>query len=170
MANETGGEGLRTTLRTLLRETFEKVEGIYLDGGSSLLETLEKVDAAQASAAMPAISIAPEDVGAGGGTGAGTTIAGQVEHIRFYLEATRAYVQGKEEKFDWKRSWRVTAVTPVEWLNLRRRLQEEYEAVGALLGDFRDERAVNGALAIGAHTAYHLGAIRQMVRVAGRGA
>jgi hypothetical protein len=38
-----------TELYDLLSETFEKTQGIYLDRGTSLLETMETISAEQAS-------------------------------------------------------------------------------------------------------------------------
>ena len=53
----------------LLQETFEKVEGIYLDRGTSLFETLASVTAVEASRPI---------------TETGTSICAQVDHVRFY--------------------------------------------------------------------------------------
>jgi hypothetical protein len=58
-------------LLTVLEETFEKVQGIFLDRGTSLFETLETITAEEASVPV-------------GGRCA--TLAAQVKHTAFYLE------------------------------------------------------------------------------------
>ncbi len=60
-----------TELFDLLGETFEQVQGMYLDKGTSLFETLANISAAEASIPV-------------GGKCA--TLAAQVEHVRFYLD------------------------------------------------------------------------------------
>ncbi len=65
---------------------------------------------------------------------------------------------------DWQANWRLTGVTPEEWAALQARLGEAYRSVSAVLRDFETwegEHDIGGALAIVAHTAYHLGEIRQ---------
>ena len=44
-------ERLTSTLYALLTETFERVQGIFLDRGTSLFETLDGITAEQASRA-----------------------------------------------------------------------------------------------------------------------
>ncbi len=147
-------EGIRRevfegALRALLTETFDKVEGIYLDRGTSLFETLADISAEEASKPMRE---------------GGPTVAGHVEHMRFYLATARDYMQGIwYEKLDWKESWKVTSVTPAQWRDLQVRLREVYEEVLRVMAgfsDWNDERKVGGAIGLIAHTAYHLGAIR----------
>jgi hypothetical protein len=67
-------------LMALWQETFEKVIGIYLDGGASLEETLAGLTAEEASRPI---------------TETGTTIAGQVFHVRFYLNVMNEYMDGR---------------------------------------------------------------------------
>ena len=142
------------TLSALLEESFEKVAGIYLDRGTSLFETLADLSAEEASRPI---------------TEAGTTIAAHVEHIRFYLRVMEGYMDGESaDGLDWKQSWLRTKVTPEEWDSLRRQLRDDHDRLMAHLkrfADWNDDHRVAGALGIVAHTAYHLGAIRQMRRV-----
>lgn len=138
----------------LLTETFEKVDGIYLDGGTSLLETLAGISAEEASTPIVA---------------GGTTIAGHVDHARFYMSVIRDYMEGKwHDKVDWPGSWKTKTVTEAEWDALRKSLDDDYRALrGHLEGiaDWNDEERFGGAFGIIVHTAFHLGAIRQMVKV-----
>jgi len=134
----------------LLDETFEQVHGIYLDGGTSLFETLETVSAEEASRPV---------------SDRCASIAGQVEHVRFYLEILEKYMRGEEVgKVDWQGSWYLKSVTAGEWEALKGRLRDRYESVLSLIKSFEawdGENDIGGALAIVVHTAYNLGEIRQ---------
>ena len=142
-------------LFALLQETFEKVEGVYLDRGTSLFETIDSLTYQQASHAL---------------VDGGSTIAGHVYHIRFYLQVIRDYMRGQwAENLDWKQSWVVKRVDNKEWVALRQKLREEYAGLTEYLKEFTDwseERRLGGSMAIIAHTAFHIGAIRQLVLAA----
>ena len=134
----------------LFDETFTVVSGQYLDKGTSLFETLETIDAVQAS-------IAPSDRCG--------TIAAQVNHVTFYLEVLNRYFQGEDPgKVDWDASWNLSAVTDAEWSALKDALRTAHDHSRALIAaqtDFSDTDRVGEAMAIVVHTAYHLGEIRQ---------
>jgi hypothetical protein len=138
----------------LLQETFEKVEGIFLDRATSLSESLETLAAHEASTPI---------------TSDGTTIASQVHHVRFYLRVLNDYIDGKwSDKVDWKSSWQNMTVSEREWNSLRQSLKEDYKSLQTHLNEitgWNDEHRLGGALAIVVHTAYHLGAIRQIMKV-----
>jgi hypothetical protein len=133
-----------------LDETFEQVHGIYLDGGTSLFETLETVSAEEASRPVSAKC---------------ASIAGQVEHVRFYLDVLEKHMRGEDPgKVDWQGSWYLKSVTDEEWEALKGRLRDRYGSVLTLIKSFESwdgENDIGGALAIVVHTAYHLGEIRQ---------
>ncbi len=138
-------------LTTLLTETFESVQGIYLDRGTSLLETLAGITAEEASIPV-------------GGQCA--TIAAQVAHVCFYLDVLDRYIRtGQNERLDWGEIWRtVREVTPEAWDASRERLRQAYLRTLEMVKTY--ERwdvgdGVGGAFGILAHTAYHLGEIRQ---------
>ena len=143
-------EQVKNLLLLALEETFERVHGIYLDRGTSLFETLETISAEVASRPVSARC---------------ASIAGQVEHVRFYVELLERYLKGEQvEKVDWQATWWLTSVTPEEWQELKDRLREAYRsAVGTIRGTtaWDDEHDLGDALAILVHTAYHLGEIRQ---------
>jgi hypothetical protein len=153
MSRQIDGELFTKTIHALFEETFDKVEGYFLDRGTSLLETLAPISASEASYLI---------------SGNGTTIAGHIAHVHFYIQILGDYIDGKlHEKVDWKQSWLVKNVNDAEWDSLRRQLGEDCHGLQAKLGsitDWNDENRLGGALAIIAHTAYHLGAIRQMLR------
>jgi hypothetical protein len=134
----------------LLEETFESVHGIYLDKGTSLFETLDTITAEEASRPVSERC---------------ASIAGQVEHVRFYLQVLQDYMRQNElGKVDWAASWYLKTVTSAEWDALRQRLKSTYQDLTALVKGFetwQGENELGGALAIVVHTAYHLGEIRQ---------
>jgi hypothetical protein len=135
----------------LLTETFESVHGIYLDKGTSLLETLAGITAAQAS----------KPVG-----NQCASIAAQVTHVCFYLDVMDRFMQtGQNEKVDWGEVWRtVGEVSPTEWAALQDRLRQAYERASAAFSAYENwevEYSLAGAIGLITHTAYHLGEIRQ---------
>lgn len=141
----------KKALLSCLDETFSNVRGIYLDKGTTLYETLDAVSAEEASRA-----ISPN----------AATIAAQVEHIRFYLHVLDDYMRtGIDKTNNWREIWEtVSAVTPEEWEDTKRRLRESHERAMATINSFEKwdgKYDIGGALSILVHTAYHLGGIRQ---------
>jgi hypothetical protein len=155
MSQEIRSEKVIGLFRSLLEETFEKVSGIYLDGGTSLLETLAGISASEASKPI---------------TVSGTSIASQVDHLRFYFKASNDYINGiSTGKAAWQDSWKRKIVTDEEWDRLRRDLADDYHKLIDQLdsiSDWNDERYLGSMMGMIVHTAYHLGAIRQIQRVA----
>jgi len=91
-------EHFTNALYLLLDETFDNVQGIFLDKGTSLFETLATISAAEASIPV-------------GGKCA--TLAAQVKHVAFYLDVVEKSVRTQQnERQDWDKIWRETgAVT-----------------------------------------------------------
>ncbi len=140
-----------SALYGLLDETFDNVQGYFLDKGTSMFETLATISAEEAS--LP--------VG-----GKCATLAAQVKHVAFYLDVLEQAVRTQQfERQDWDKIWRETgAVTPEEWEALNSSLRESYDRIKALIDDTTDwssEQQIGGAMAVIVHTAYHLGEIRQ---------
>jgi hypothetical protein len=138
-------------LFALMEETFEaKHHGIFLDGGTSLFETLETVSAEEASIPV-------------GGKCA--SLAAQVAHVTFYIESFERYaLQGDNSPRDWGLIWRtVEKVSPEQWEEYKRQLKDAYLRMDKLFrgSSTWNEDTIGGALSIVVHTAYHLGEIRQ---------
>ena len=151
MSAQIPAKRFKKALFRCLDETFSNVQGIYLDKGTTLFETLEGVSAEEASRALSSNS---------------ATIAAQVEHIRFYLDVLDEYLRTGEEKTNnWREIWEtVREVTPEQWEDIKRRLKQSHERAMATLNSFEkwDGRYdITGGLSILVHTAYHLGGIRQ---------
>jgi hypothetical protein len=143
------------SLFTLLKETFEgpppATASAYLDQGCGLFQTVEGLSADEASRA-------PFE--------GGPTIAAHCAHAKFYLDVLDGYIAGSDESADWKQSWLTQRVGGTEWDALKSALRASYERVSGALRSVETwgERPVGGAMAIVAHTAYHLGAVRQLAR------
>jgi hypothetical protein len=138
-------------LLVLLSETFENVRGIYLDKGTSLFETLATISAEEASHPVSARC---------------ASLAAQVEHVRFYIDTTIAFATGQQSgEVDWGHIWKtVEAVTPDEWADSQKRLRETYGKLQDLVKNnpsWDDPYVIGNAIGVVAHTAYHLGEIRQ---------
>jgi len=154
MSHQIPIETFTTELYDLLDETFEHTKGIFLDRNTSLFETLDTISAEEAS--RPVSNTSP-------------SIAGKVEHIRFYLRVLESCIQKKEiGKIDWKESWQLKEVTPQEWGALKTELKQTYQDVLKTMKSleiWEGEDDIGASLGILTHTAYHLGAIRQALRV-----
>lgn len=137
-------------LYTLLDETFDNVHGYFLDKGTSMFETLATISAEEAS--LP--------VG-----GKCATLAAQVKHVAFYLDVVDKTVRDPSyPRVDWDEIWRtVSSVTPDEWEAIQAELRANYNRILRLIEDTPawEEDQIGGAIAMIAHTTYHLGEIRQ---------
>ena len=69
-------------------------------------------------------------------------------------------------KVDWKKTWLSQSVTTEQWATLQATLKSQYQEMMGMLESFEtwDDDKVGIPMAILAHTAYHLGAIRQLIR------
>ena len=147
---------LKPTLLQLIDETFSQVHGMFLDKGTTLYETLDGVTADEASR-----SASPQTA----------TVAAQVEHVRFYLDVLDEIIRTGdiEKKYNWREIWEtVREVTPEQWEDVKRRLHESHDRVMATINSFENWDGpfdIGGAMSIVAHTAYHLGGIRQALGV-----
>jgi hypothetical protein len=147
-------------LQTNLREIFDGPPGdmafILNPGDPGLLRQLESIDAATASKRpMPGK----------------TTIASHADHVLYGLELLNRWLDGEENPWataDWQASWKRTTVDDAGWRNLITRLRAAAEKWQRDLGGKADwdDIAASGAIASAAHTAYHLGAIRQILAAA----
>jgi hypothetical protein len=98
---------------------------------------------------------------------AGASIAGHAYHIRFALDLVVRAARGDNahETARWSESWARNAVTDQEWDVLRadlRRLVADLEATLVPGAAWSDPGIVVSAMAVVAHGAWHLGAIRQL--------
>jgi len=139
----------------LLRETFEgSPEGqgsAYLDRGVGVFATIEKISAETASRSIGENK---------------ASIAAHLEHARFYLIALVKFMNGRTEKVDWNESWLIKTVNESEWNVLKESVRRDYKKTMEsfqAIENWNDDN-IGEAMAIVAHTAYHLGAIRQILK------
>ena len=136
----------------VLVETFESVGGAYLDQGTSLFETLAGISAAGASQPL----------------GECATIAAHVAHVEYYLRVLEDRMYGRDLSYvNWDEIWQtVGGVTEAEWEAMIAELGTTYERIKGHLDDAESWQGItelSSMLGIIAHSAYHLGEIRQMI-------
>ena len=141
-----------TGFRFLLTETFESVQGAYLDKGTSLFETLAQISAEGASQPM----------------GDCATIAAHVAHTRYYLEVLEDRMFGRDLSYvDWDQIWQeVSSVDEAAWEAMIADLRSTYARIKGHLDGAEEWTGItelSSLLGIIAHSAYHLGEIRQMM-------
>ena len=141
-------------LFSLLREFFESPPtkgAACLDQKTGLFDTLSSLSAEQVSKR----------------TNDAPSIAAHCEHVRFYNNLLLSDLKGEIiGKVDWKKTWLLQTVTTEQWETLRTELKSQYQEMMEMLESFEtwDDDRVGNPVAILAHTAYHLGAIRQLLR------
>jgi hypothetical protein len=150
-----GREDFAKALFALFKETFEGPAGsIYLDRDASLFQTLDVMTAETASH-VPSVG--------------GQTIAAHCAHLAYYVRVNHASLLGREQHVDWPSSWRLQQVGDREWEELKGRVRREYQALLQTLEGLEtwDAQQMGDSMAIVAHTAYHLGAIRHALKSVG---
>jgi hypothetical protein len=144
-------------LQTVLAEIFDGPPGemafLLNPGDPGLLKQLEAIDATTASnRPMPGR----------------TTIAAHVDHVLYGISLMNRWAKGEPNPWataDWDASWRRGTVDDAAWQDLLRRLRRaagEWQRAVKDRSEWADVDAA-GALSSAAHTAYHLGAIRQIL-------
>jgi hypothetical protein len=140
-------------LTRMLREAFEGPPGpwtyfIDTSRGTGVFGTIDGLSPVEASQV---------------GGPAGSTIAGHVHHLSSSLALSTGALRGESTTRDRSRTWTVAAVDDAGWAALRTRLRREYENLVIAVETHAtwDEDALGVAFGAIAHTAYHLGAIRQ---------
>jgi hypothetical protein len=118
---------------------------------SGLLGTLRALSAAEARRTGPS----------------GTSAAHHAAHLNFALDLANRTLRGENAYAgaDWAGSWRLGALDAAAWSALLGDLERHGRLLlSALEGAvaWEDPVIVTGSIALGAHSAYHLGAIRQL--------
>jgi hypothetical protein len=150
------------SLIQLLREVFQGTgqDGFILNPNDpGLLGQLESLTASQASTRP---------------TAGKTTIAAHVDHVLYGLTLLNRWAAGEANPWasaNWEESWKRQGVDEAKWRDLRDRLRQAAQAWQRAVEERQawDAMAASGALASVAHTAYHLGAIRQLIAAGGFG-
>lgn len=142
-------------IMTLLSETFEGPKGngswfTESKPGSGLFGTIDLLSTEDASVLVE-----------------GVTIAAHTDHTRYHLWANNQLLEGKEQAFNWEESWKIGAVGNDEWEQIKNGLHREYLKMSEHIGEEKNLKPSTATILISAlaHAAYHLGAIRQMIKV-----
>ena len=75
-------------------------------------------------------------------------------------------MRGRTEPVNWEQSWLIEEVNETEWNALRGVVRKAYENVLRCYAEVEtwNQDNIGEAMAIIAHTAYHLGAMRQIMK------
>lgn len=129
------------------------LDGTKADGSNNhgLLATLDSLTAKQASDP----------------TALGQSIAAHAAHTAYHLEVGVRWARGDKGPYDWPGSFEPKTVDEASWHTLRARVRAAYAAAIAVAQTtvHWDEDSAGGLAAALAHVAYHLGAIRQAVKL-----
>lgn len=146
-------DAFKQSLLYLFRETFEgspeNQPSAYLDRKIGIFNTLDELTAEQVSREIN-----------------GSSIAAHTEHSKFYLDRLCEFLNGRTENVNWEQSWLIDEVNEEEWSALRAAVRKSYEGVVSCFAQIEEwnETGVGMAMGMLAHTAYHLGAVRQMAK------
>jgi hypothetical protein len=144
-------------LSNLLTEVFDGPPGkeAYLlnPGDPGLLRQLDAIGASEASQ-RPIPGKPP--------------IAAHVDHVSFGLSILNRWAAGEANPWagaDWNASWQRATVTEDQWRTLRDALRRESATWRKVVANRTgwDDLGAAAALSTVAHTAYHFGAIRQIL-------
>ena len=152
---------LAGALRELLREAYFEPEESgttwFADEGpgSGLLGTVEQLTAQEAST-LPYVG--------------GDTIAAHCNHVAYYLSLANRSFQGDNAfaEANWSESWEIQTVNDTAWQHLLEQLAVELDRTLGILGrgaDLTYPELLKGTMALLAHGAWHLGAVRQLIPV-----
>ncbi len=142
----------------LFREAFEgREEGKnstwFVEGREAILPTLDEIDAMAASHSP--------------GSGL-PSIAAHAYHLRYILQWVNVPAGGEKPTGDWNSTWEKETVSDAEWDALRAEIKERYGRAVKWLAENEDwsyEDAHPNFLAPLPHVAYHLGAIRVLLKL-----
>ena len=148
---------LQRALLNMLAEIFTGPPGkeayVLNPGDPGLLGQIDALDAAAASKRP---------------TTGQSTVAAHVDHVHFGLAILNRWAAGEANPWagaDWNGSWRRLSVTDDQWRTLRGALRQEADKWREVVASRTswDDMAAAAALSTAAHTAYHFGAIRQIL-------
>lgn len=142
----------------LFREAFEgRPDGQdytwFVQGKEGLFDVLESLDAKRASR-----RVTPEC----------SSVFAHLSHARYALWLSNSYVRGENPDSDWEGSWAKQKCTEEEWRQLKADMRREYADLVSYFNsrpEWPEQDWLIGAIALLPHMAYHLGAVRQLMKV-----
>lgn len=144
------------SIKTLIQETFEgppvPVKSSWFTEtkpNSGIFGVLEQISFEEASISVH-----------------GATLAAHADHTRYHMWGVNEILKtGEQPQMDWSKSWQIHTVDEQQWTHIQKELRNEYVTLIGLIDTIEwNELLANETLASLAHSAYHLGAIRQMLK------
>lgn len=136
----------------MIGRTQEYTWIIDREPGQGVLRSLQELSGKEASEPMRADGI---------------TIASLAGHISWSLNFALTFLNGQKPDGNWSESWKVRAVDEEDWLRLLEEIEDRTEAFREKVRereDWSDKLLEMGVLAFLPHMAYHLGALRQLLK------
>jgi hypothetical protein len=145
------GKAFRRVFSELVAGTNPKGGYVLNTDDIGLLQSLEKISAADASRAV----------------NGGATIAAHTQHLRYGLSLMNEWATKGGNPFanaKWDEAWKMSAVNDAQWREIQAGLRDETSQWLEVLKTPREMASVELTGLVGsiAHLAYHLGAIRQI--------
>jgi len=142
----------------LLREAFEGIPAgqnytWFVQGKEGLFDALSSVTAEEASRTLAAGS---------------ASIAAHANHILYILRCANTQQGHPDPEGTWEDTWKVQEVSDSDWASLTERVRGEYESYLSWFAanqDWTGQTAFFEGLVPLPHVAYHLGAIRQLLKL-----
>ena len=149
---------LKSSILLLFRECFEGIpEGQeytwFVEGKEGIFDALESTTHDRASI-RPSFDC--------------PSIAAHAYHIRYALRGANSYIGGPAQQGDWDSSWVKQTVSYPEWVDLKQDIKKQYDFFLAYFEsnvDFPDQDSEIGFVAQLPHMAFHLGALRQLIKI-----
>jgi hypothetical protein len=151
---------IRPAFLILFRECFEGIPKgqqytWFVEGKEGIFDALQSTTAERASVKPSAEC---------------SSIAGHAYHILYALQLGNSYIGGPKIEGTWESSWAKQEVTDEEWAQLAIDISAAYDFyVNWFETSFPDREVAPkmfaGPLGILPHMAYHLGAIRQLMKL-----
>lgn len=147
---------LEMSIKKMIKEAFEGPPVLVkeswftnTEANSGILGALEGISAEEASISVD-----------------GTTLAAHADHVSYHMWGTnKLLTTGNFPKMDWGESWKIDSVDEEQWQSIQVELTKEYLTLVESLDELEwNELLANEVSGSLAHSAYHLGAIRQMLK------
>lgn len=152
-----GDTDFRSALVVLLRECFEGIPRghkytWFVEENEGIFDALASVDARRAST-KPSPDCA--------------TFAAHAYHLRYILVAANSQFGGPKPVGSWNDSWKKQSVDEDDWAALIADIRSEYDRLLPRFSGMEPKKNSEylGATALVPHCAFHLGAMRQIMRI-----
>lgn len=136
----------------MIGRTGEYTWVIDRDPGQGILRSLQELSGKEASTPLR------KD---------GISIASHAGHVNWALDFALTFMSGETPTGKWPDSWKTKDLDEEDWLKLLEQIEDRAEAFRDKVKereDWSDVQLETGVLAFVPHMAYHLGAIRQLLK------